>query len=99
MDWRFGSSSRVPALQVQSPEFKPHSRQKKIKLGMVMHTCNHSNSGDMGKRTEVQGWPQAKTQDPIQKITKGVTQVTEHLSSKHEALSSNPSITKQKRNT
>jgi hypothetical protein len=24
-DWRYGLSSRVPALQVQSPEFKPQS--------------------------------------------------------------------------
>jgi hypothetical protein len=34
MDWKYGSSSRVPtlqvpALQVQSPEFKPQSHQKK----------------------------------------------------------------------
>jgi hypothetical protein len=29
MHWRFGSSSRMPALQVQSPEFKPQSHQNK----------------------------------------------------------------------
>jgi hypothetical protein len=29
VDWRGGSSTRVPALQVQSPEFKPQSYQKK----------------------------------------------------------------------
>jgi hypothetical protein len=28
MDWRSGSSSKAPALQVQSPEFKPQSYQK-----------------------------------------------------------------------
>jgi hypothetical protein len=30
IDWRYGSSSRVPALQMQSPKFKPqsHSKQK-----------------------------------------------------------------------
>jgi hypothetical protein len=31
MDWRCGSSSRVPALQVQSPEFKPQFNLKKKK--------------------------------------------------------------------
>jgi hypothetical protein len=31
MDWRCGSSTRVPALQGQSPEFKPHSYLKKKK--------------------------------------------------------------------
>jgi hypothetical protein len=35
------------------------------------------------RRTAAQGWPRAKTQDPIQKITKGkraggMTQVVEH---------------------
>jgi hypothetical protein len=28
-NWRHGSSSRAPALQVQSPELKPQSYQKK----------------------------------------------------------------------
>jgi hypothetical protein len=28
LHWRCGSSSRVPALQSQSPEFKPQSHQK-----------------------------------------------------------------------
>jgi hypothetical protein len=28
MDWRCGSSTRAPALQVQNPEFKPQSHQK-----------------------------------------------------------------------
>jgi hypothetical protein len=31
MNWKCGSSSRVPALQVQNPEFKPQSHQKKRK--------------------------------------------------------------------
>jgi hypothetical protein len=31
MDWRRGSSSRVPFLRVQSPEFKPQSHQKNHK--------------------------------------------------------------------
>jgi hypothetical protein len=29
MDWRFGSNDRVPALQVQSPEFKPQYHTEK----------------------------------------------------------------------
>jgi hypothetical protein len=29
MDWRYGSSGRTPALQVQSPEFKPHFYERK----------------------------------------------------------------------
>jgi hypothetical protein len=45
---------------------------------------------------------QAKMQDSIPKITKakragGMTQVVEHLPSKHKAPSSNPSTTKRKR--
>jgi hypothetical protein len=31
MDWRCGSSSRVPALQALSPEFKLQSHKKKKK--------------------------------------------------------------------
>jgi hypothetical protein len=31
MDWRYGSGSRVHALQMQSLEFKPHTHQKKKK--------------------------------------------------------------------
>jgi hypothetical protein len=30
MDWRCGSSGRVPALQVQSPEFKPQKKKSAI---------------------------------------------------------------------
>jgi hypothetical protein len=30
MYWRHGSRGRAPALQVQSPEFKPKSHHKKI---------------------------------------------------------------------
>jgi hypothetical protein len=29
MDWRCGSSNKVPALQGQNSEFKPQSHQKK----------------------------------------------------------------------
>jgi hypothetical protein len=32
MDWRCGSSSRAPALQAQSPQFKPQDYQKKKKI-------------------------------------------------------------------
>jgi hypothetical protein len=31
MIWRYGLSSRAPALHVQNPEFKPQSYQKKKK--------------------------------------------------------------------
>jgi hypothetical protein len=31
IDWRCGSNSRVPAVQVQSPEFKPQSHKKEKK--------------------------------------------------------------------
>jgi hypothetical protein len=37
MDWRHGSSGRVPALQVQSPKFKPQSHEKKS-TGRQWHT-------------------------------------------------------------
>jgi hypothetical protein len=30
-DWKCGSSGRVPALQMRSPEFKPHYQKKKEK--------------------------------------------------------------------
>jgi hypothetical protein len=36
MNWRCGSSNRVPALQVQSPDFKPQSHQKKKKKELLM---------------------------------------------------------------
>jgi hypothetical protein len=32
MAWRWGSSGKTPALQAQSPEFKPQSHQKKKKI-------------------------------------------------------------------
>jgi hypothetical protein len=41
MDWRCGSSHRVPALQVQSPEFKPQSHQKKKKKISQLYTTNN----------------------------------------------------------
>jgi hypothetical protein len=31
MGWTYGSSSRMPTLQAQSPEFKPQSHKKKKK--------------------------------------------------------------------
>jgi hypothetical protein len=48
----------------------------------------------------VQGWPRAKMQDPIWKITKakrtrGVAQALEHLPSKHEDLRLDPSTAKK----
>jgi hypothetical protein len=54
-----------------------------------------------GRRTKFQGWPLAKTQDFIQRINKvqkswAVTQVVEHLPSKHQALSSNLSTTEKR---
>jgi hypothetical protein len=38
MDWRFGSSSRALALEVQSPEFKPQCHQKKKKIKILYTT-------------------------------------------------------------
>jgi hypothetical protein len=35
-DWKHGSSSKVPALQPWSPEFKPQSYQKKKKLQIFL---------------------------------------------------------------
>jgi hypothetical protein len=32
MDWKCGSSSKAPALQMQIPEFEPQSHQKKKKI-------------------------------------------------------------------
>jgi hypothetical protein len=37
MDWRCGSSSRVPALQVQSPEFKLQYHENKTKKGFICY--------------------------------------------------------------
>jgi hypothetical protein len=45
MDWRWGSSSRVPALQVQSHQFKPQSHQKKKK--MLSGGCTYILGGRM----------------------------------------------------
>jgi hypothetical protein len=33
MDWKVGSSGRVPALQVHSPEFNKKKKKKKKKKG------------------------------------------------------------------
>jgi hypothetical protein len=62
-------------------------------------THSYLRGGDQEDHSSRQA--QTKAQDPIQKITKtksGVmSQVVEHLSSNHEILSSNPSITKRER--
>jgi hypothetical protein len=55
MDWSCGSS-KAPALQVQSPEFKPRSHKKTKKLDTVGHTRNPSYVGggdqeDSGSRS------------------------------------------------
>jgi hypothetical protein len=40
------------------------------KLNMVVGTMISANRMHIGRRILFQGWPQVKTQDPIQKITK-----------------------------
>jgi hypothetical protein len=40
MDWRCGSSGGMPALEVQSPEFKPQSHQKKKKFFFCLCEAN-----------------------------------------------------------
>jgi hypothetical protein len=39
MDWKCGTSSRVPALKAQSPKFKPQPSllKKKNKRGLLIH--------------------------------------------------------------
>jgi hypothetical protein len=59
----------------------------------VAYTCNPRQEGSVGRRIKVQGWPQAKTQDPTYKITKAkraesVAQVVELPPSKYKTLSS-----------
>jgi hypothetical protein len=68
-------------------------------LGMVVHACNPSYEEGSGRRITVQGKPGKITGGPIWKITgaestKVVAQVVKHLASKHKALNSNPSNTK-----
>jgi hypothetical protein len=51
LNWRCGSSGRVPALQVQNPEFEPQSQTKKeknriLRPGVVVHAYNSSYLGD-----------------------------------------------------
>jgi hypothetical protein len=43
MDWRYGSSSREPALQVQSPEFKleSHKQTKRIEILFISQSQHH----------------------------------------------------------
>jgi hypothetical protein len=73
-DWRHGSSSRVPTLQVQNPEFKPQSHQKKRKkkkkkadgkrVGQstvyYKSSCEAFLGGWGGSRTQTQGLTNAK---------------------------------------
>jgi hypothetical protein len=79
---------------------------KVLSLGQVLvaHACNPSNTG--GSDQDDQGSRPAQTnssQDPISKIPNrkkragGVDQEVEHLPSKCEILSSNPSIKKKKK--
>jgi hypothetical protein len=60
---------------------------------MVVHACDPSYIGGIGRRITVQA-SLDKHRNPIPKITKAKRdQVVEH---RHEALSSNPSTTKNK---
>jgi hypothetical protein len=40
------------------------------RTGVVVHVCNPSHMGGIGKRIVVQSWSWVKKQDPFQKITK-----------------------------
>jgi hypothetical protein len=42
MDWRCGSSSREPALQAQSPQFKPQSHQKERAFNHKAAKCEET---------------------------------------------------------
>jgi hypothetical protein len=60
---------------------------------------NLSYAGGVGRRTIVQGQPQAKNTDPIWKIAKAkmaghMAQVVQHLPGKYKALSSSPNTAK-----
>jgi hypothetical protein len=50
----------------------------------------------VARRIVVRDQPRAKTLHPKAKRTEGISQVSEHLSSMWEALSSNPSTDKRK---
>jgi hypothetical protein len=72
----------------------------------MAHTCDPSYSGDKDQGDHGSKPAQAKSsRDPIskkpvlQKTTGGVVQMVESLLSNHEALSSNPSTAKKKRDT
>jgi hypothetical protein len=55
----------------------------KLGLDILVHSCNSSYVGGIGRK--IQGQPQAKTQDPMQKINKmveGMDQGVQHLPSK-----------------
>jgi hypothetical protein len=63
-------------------------------MGLVAHTYNLSYAKGISRRIVVQGQPQAKMQNTIQKIKAkmvgGMAQEVDHLLRKHEALSSRP---------
>jgi hypothetical protein len=69
----------------------------------VAHTCNPAYSGDRDQEDHSSKPAQVNSSgDPISKIptqnsTSGMAQVVEHLQTKCEALSSNPSATKKKK--
>jgi hypothetical protein len=67
---------------------------------MVVHACCPSYSGGRGRRIVFRGQPWEK----LEMLSKnkrawGMTQVVEHLPSKHEVLSSNTNTTTKKRMT
>jgi hypothetical protein len=65
---------------------------------MVTCACLPSNTGNISRRTTISSRSHAKTQDPIQKITKSGKDWVCGLSGKvPKALSLNPSITKKKK--
>jgi hypothetical protein len=69
----------------------------------VAHTCNPSYSGGRDQEDHDSKPAQANSsQDPIsknpsQKRADGVAQIVENLPRKHEALSSNPSMTRKEK--
>jgi hypothetical protein len=66
MDQRFASNGRAPALQVQSPKFKPQSQG----WPLVAHTCNPSYSGGRDQEDRSSKPAQANSsRDPILKKT------------------------------
>jgi hypothetical protein len=69
---------------------------------MVTHVCGPTYLKGRGRRTEVQGWPSwhkilSEKQPKNTQSTGGMAQVVEHSPSKHETLSSIPTIRKKER--